>query len=112
FLGNSRNVAAVLLAIAAKEMLGEQRNIIAALAQRGQPDWEHHEAIEEVLPERARLDFGSEIAVGRADDANIDLLFFGGSDWSDCSFLQGSQEFRLQRQRHLADFVEKQGALV
>ena len=46
------------------------------------------------------------------DDAQIDRNRLDAADWHHRAFLDTAQQFRLNRQRQLADFVEKQRATV
>ena len=61
----------------AEEVLGEQRDVLAALAQRRDPHLDHVEPVVEVLAEGAARDLGLEIAVGRGDHADVDLDLLG-----------------------------------
>src|SRR6266849_1325061 len=63
--------AAQALGGATEEVLGEERNVLAALAQRGQRDRDHVEAIEEVFPEAALANQLLEVAIGRRDDPHV-----------------------------------------
>ena len=49
----------------AEEGLGEDRDVLAALAQRGERDGEHVEPVVEVAPEAPRIDVGLECALWR-----------------------------------------------
>src|SRR5712691_11245045 len=51
-------------------------------------------------------------AVGRRDDSYVDLASLERSDAVDLSELDSAQQLRLERERQLADFVEKQRAAV
>src|SRR5450756_1058762 len=52
----ARETLAVVLAVNAQEVRGEQRDVLAALAQRREPDLDGVEAEEQVLPESAGRD--------------------------------------------------------
>src|SRR5262245_50781361 len=93
-----------------EEMFGEQENIVATLAQRREYDADHIEAIVQILAKAARTDqvFGS--LVRRGDDTHIDPARFTCAESIDLSFLQHTQQFGLQQQRHVTDLVQKQGA--
>ncbi|MOA44606.1 hypothetical protein D3C78_1669110 [compost metagenome] len=48
--------------------------------------------------------------MGRADQRDVQVLFFGRAQRGDLAFLQHPQQPRLQGQRHVTDFIEKQRA--
>src|SRR5512135_3719297 len=59
--GIERDVAeAELLAVAARELLGERRDVVLALAQRRHDELDDREPVVEILAERAGLDVGRE----------------------------------------------------
>ena len=72
----------------------------------------HVQAVVEILAETASLRFGLEIAVGGGDNPNIHRLGHAVTHAGDDVLLQGTQDLDLQGQRHLADLVQKQGALI
>ena len=55
----------------AHEMAGQQQDVVAALAQRGQVDAEHGQAIEEVVTEPAVGDRALEVTVGGGDQPHV-----------------------------------------
>ena len=54
--------------------VGEQRDVLAAFAQRRHAQLDHVQAVVEVLAELARLDQRGEVLVGGADDAHVDRI--------------------------------------
>ena len=92
------------------EIFDEIRNIVAAIAQRRQRDGDHVDAIEEVGAKTAAGDFLVEQAIGGADHAGVQLLFFVIADAREMSVLQNVQQLGLQAGIYLGDFVEKQRA--
>ena len=68
------------------------------------------EPVVEVGPEGAALARGDEVAVGRGDDAHVDLERLAAADALDLALLQDAQELGLHRQRHVADLVEEERA--
>ncbi len=82
------------------------------LAQGGQAQIDHVQAIEQVFAEGAVLDRVGEIAVRRGDDADIDLDRLGAADAVDLAFLDGAQQLGLQPRIHFADFVQQQRAAI
>ena len=91
-------------------MPGEQRNILPPFAQRRHPDWHHIQAIEQILAEAAGGDLAAELPVRGGDDAHIDLDPARSPYPLEGLLLQGADDFALGLQRHVGDFVEKQGA--
>src|SRR5262245_63513149 len=55
-----------------EEVPHEQRDVLAALAQRGHLDRDHVQAVEEVLAEAPLADRELEVLVGGGDDAHVD----------------------------------------
>ena len=54
-----------------EQVLDEQRHVAGALAQRRQRELDDREPVVEVGAERAAVDLGAQIAVGRRDDAQV-----------------------------------------
>ena len=95
-----------------EEMLHQQRNVVAPLAQRRQLHRDDVQAVEQILAERAVRDHLREVAVGRGDDAHVDLDRVRVADALELALLQHAQQLRLQRRAHRPDFVEEERALV
>ncbi len=91
-------------------MVDEQAHVLAALAQRGDVNGQHVDAVEEVLPEAAGLHVGREVAVRRGDDAHVDLHVARVAEAPDVLLLQDPQELHLEIDGQLADLVEEQRA--
>ncbi len=90
----------------------DDEHVVAALAQRRQEEVHDVEAVVEVLAEAPGADLLLEDAVGRRDDADVDLLGLAVADAEDDALLQRAQQLHLQVQRQLADLVEEERALV
>ena len=71
---------------------------------------QHVQPVEQVFAERAVLHEVEQLAVGRGNDADVDLHRLAAADRLDGAFLQRAQQLYLRRQRQLADLVEKQRA--
>ena len=54
------------------------------------------------------MDHGSQVAVGRRDDADIDLDRFLSTHTLDLMLLQYPQQTNLSGQRQLTDFIQEQ----
>src|SRR5690554_514600 len=92
------------------EMLDEQFQVAAALAQRRNLDGDDAEAIKKIFAESALGNLFAQVAVGRGEDAAIDADLLGGTDGAHLSLLQNAQQFDLHRLAELADFVEENRA--
>src|ERR1700693_5371482 len=91
-------------------MSNQQRDILAALAQRRNSQAENVEAEIQVTAERP---FGHGLlqnSVGGGKDADIDRNAAGTADGANLLFLNRAQKFGLEIDGQLADFVEEHGA--
>ena len=95
-----------------QEVLHQQRDVVAPLAQRRQLHRNHVEPVEQILAERAVRDHPVEIGVGRGDDPHVDLDGVRVADPLELALLQHPQQLRLQRRAHRPDLVEEERALV
>ena len=75
-------------------------------------DLDHLEAIVEILAERARAHHGFEIPVGRSNDPHVHFDKAVAAQLGEFAILQHVKDLDLERQRHLADFVEHDGAVL
>jgi hypothetical protein len=98
--------------VAREEVLEEQRDVVAAVAQRRQRDLEHVDPVEQVLAEPPGRDHGGEVAVRGRDDADVDLAGLGVADAGERALLEHAQHLDLERGRHVADLVEEERAVV
>ena len=97
----------------AQEVLQQERQVPAPLAQRRDLDVEDVEAVVEVLAEPALRDALAQVAVRRRDDAHVDAGHRRvGAERLDRPLLQDAQELGLRGQRDLGDLVEEQRAAV
>ena len=96
--------------MAVDERAGEQCGIARPFGERGDAHDDLGEAVIEVVAEAAVGDHRIDVAMRRADDARVDGDRFPSADAFDDTFLQEAQQLDLERQRHVADFVEEQGA--
>ena len=95
---------------APQEMLGQERDVLAALAQRRQRDRDDVQAVVQVL---AELPFGHEllqVPLRGGDDAHVHRERSRAADALDRPLLQHAQQLHLHRQRDVADLVEEDGA--
>ena len=93
-----------------EEVLGEERDVLGALAQCGNADRHDGQAIEEIAPEGPALDLGLQVLVGGGDEPHVDVHGAVGADGCHLLLLDRPQQLALQMQGHLPDLVEEQGA--
>ena len=95
-----------------EEVLREDRNLLAALAQRRQVDRHDVEPEEQIL---AELSFGDgllDIAVGGRNDAYVDAHVVLAAEARELAVLEHLQQLGLQRKAHVSDLVEEHRAVV
>ena len=93
------------LGVFARELVREQRDVLAALAQCGHEQLDHRDAVIQIFAETTRFDLGEQVAMGAREQAHIDLFDFCRAEWLHFALLQHAQQLRLQRQRQLADLI-------
>ena len=93
------------------EMLQQQRLVLPHVTQRRHADGEDAETVIKVGTEVSGLDFLTQIAIGRGDDARVAVPRLGFADTLKLAVFQHAQQLGLQLHRQFADFVEKQGAV-
>src|SRR6185437_16246529 len=95
-IGEARkDLAPQLARHGAGEMLGEQRHVLGALAQRRDGDNVEGEAIEQIAAEAAALGQARQIDVGRGDDAHIDLMHLVAADALEAAIFDDAQNLFL-----------------
>src|SRR2546423_11874053 len=93
-------------------MLRQNRYVFLSLAQRRQVDVDDVQAVVEVLAETSLLHHLLQIAVGRGDDADVDLDRLHAAEAHELALLDDTQQLRLRLERNVADLVEENGPLV
>jgi hypothetical protein len=128
FWGRGRRIVTVAVAVAVsvavavrmrarreplEEMFKQQRDIVAAGAQRRDTEVNDVDPIEQILAEEALSHHLGEIAIGGRDDPHIHALVDAiGADLLYFARFEETQEQALHPRRHLADLVEQNGSLV
>src|SRR5665213_1261833 len=87
----------------------QRRNILDALLQPRHMQRHHRQPVIEILAEAASGDLERQIAIGRGDDADIDLDP-AAADALEGLLLQGADDLALSLERHVGNLVEEQGA--
>ena len=106
------DVLPIALRVLAQEVRGQRRDVLAPLAKRRQSNLDRVQAEEQVLPEPAGGHFFAEVRVGGRDDADIGLTGARRADPLEVAGLEDAEQFGLQIDRDVRDFVEEQGAAV
>src|SRR6185369_13749332 len=96
----------------AREVLDQGADVLRALAQRRDVDARHREPEIEIGPEGPLIGLGAQVAVGRGDDADVDLDVLLAADAAERPPLEDAEQGRLDRQRQLADLVEEDRSAV
>ena len=86
------------------------RDVLASHPQGRDGQRQYVQAIEQILAKLAVLHEVEQFAIGRRDDADIDLHRLAAANGFDRAFLQRAQQFDLCCQRQFADLVEEQRA--
>ena len=93
---------------AGHEMAREVRDVDPALGQGRHRQRDDIEAVEQVLAELAGRHLGLEVAVGRGDDADVDLDPRVAAKAREALLLQHPQDLALRFQWHVGDLVDQQ----
>ncbi len=94
------------------QVVHQRRQVLAPLAQRRQMDGEAVEPIEQVLAKAARRHRLLQVLVGGRDDAHVGLDRLVAAEPLEALFLEQPQHLGLRGQRHVADLVEEDRALM
>src|SRR5439155_16878032 len=95
---------------ARQEMVRQELDVPAPLAQRREHERDDGQPVVQVGAEAAAVDEIAETAVRRRDDAGVDRDGGAAADAVDLVLLQHAEQLRLQPELHLADLVEQDGA--
>src|SRR5207302_180836 len=87
-------------------------NIPCPLAQCGQIEDDHSQAVIEILAESSIGDCFFKLNIRSRDNARVDLNILAATDPLDALFLEKAQEFDLKLKRDFANLIEEQGAAV
>ncbi len=90
----------------------QSRDVFGALAQGRDFNGEHTEAVVEIPAELPAFHHLHQTSVGRRHEPKVHLDRLRTPQPLEFALLQDAQEFRLQFQRNIPHFVEKQGSLV
>ncbi|OPY15465.1 MAG: hypothetical protein A4E74_02203 [Syntrophus sp. PtaB.Bin075] len=85
----------------------QQQNILSPFPQRRDCDRDDTDPVKEVFTKRTLLYHFTQILVRGKHKTDIDRNIFRSAETADISFFQDSQKFGLQRETHVADFIEQ-----
>src|SRR5581483_2508507 len=111
-LGRDVDGAPVLRVELLEEEVDERRNLVTPLAQRRNADLDDVEPVIEVLAELVGTHGSLEIAIGGGNEPHIRIDDLLATDARELPVLEHVKELRLQPERHLADLVEEERALI
>ena len=111
-IGQGDGGTAELPAEALQRSLGDGRGVVSAFAQRGDAHGEGVETVEQVAAEAAFGDALGEVLVRCGDDPCAYSAFLGAAHAPEPPVLDHQEQFGLQFQRHLRDFVEEDRAAI
>src|ERR1043165_5627841 len=112
-LGLARDRQARLAEVAREaleDVRGEQRDVVAALAQRRDEKLQGTDAVVEVLAKAVLLDERAEVAVRRCDQAHVDGAILHVAEAAEAFLLEHLQQAGLNLRVHVADLVEEHRA--
>src|SRR5579872_1296258 len=93
-------------------MIGQQKDVVAALAERGNSDGDCGYAKVQVLAKCLASDGFVKILIRRRKDANIDVDQLRSANSLKASLFQNAQKFCLGAEREFGDFVQEYRAAV
>ena len=94
------------------QRLDQRGDVGTAFAQGWDTQWQHVQPVKQVFTELASAHQCREVPRGGGDHAGVKGDDTVGAQRLNLALLQGAQEFGLQGQRHIADFVQKQRAAI
>src|ERR1022692_2250279 len=90
----------------------QKGNIALPFAQGRQVDGKDMRPVVEIGAKLLLLNHAPEVLIGRGDHSYVHLDGAAATETLDLLFLQNAQKFRLEFQREVADFIEKQRAAI
>src|ERR1043166_3365582 len=95
-----------------QEVIDEQRNVFATVAERRDAELDDAQAIVEVLAKTSGFGRGLEVLVGGGDEPDVDTNRLISPAPLERLLLDRSEHLRLRLERHVADLVEEERAAV
>ena len=94
------------------EVFGEQADVFRTLAKGRELDANNVESVKKILTEASFGDFLFEIFVCGRDDADIRPNDLIATDPREFTVLEDAQNFRLELNGHVADFIKEKGTAI
>ena len=95
-----------------QKMLHKYRNVLTSIVQGRYVDDDHAEAVVQVFPKPSRRNFFLEIFIGRGQHTYVDRNGLPCPHGGDLVLLKRAEHFRLGRETHVPNFIQKEGAPV
>ena len=95
-----------------QKIFNQQGDVLRTISQWRYLDGDDVQAIVEILPKPSLVDLPLQIFVGGSYDSNIHLDDLAAPHTLEALLFQNSQDFRLGFQAHVANFVQKKGAMI
>src|SRR6187431_2922585 len=93
-------------------MARQNWNVVGLLPQWRYRNWKHRQTEVEICAELLARHSGAQLRVGRGDNPHIHVERLRASDALEPALFERTQDFRLQCEGQIADFIEKQRALM
>jgi len=93
-------------------VIDQKRYVLGPIAKRFHMNRHRADAMAQILCESTCFNIGLEVVIGGGDHPGIRFDGLLRTQSMKSAVLQAIQEFRLQRQGHIADFIQKQDAAV
>jgi hypothetical protein len=100
----------LFVGVAPQVVVDELRDLFAPLAERGNPQVNHVQAVQQILAEATLGDELFEVAVGRGDDPDVHRHRLRFAKRVDLAVFEDAQELRLQVEADVGDLVEEESA--
>ncbi|MNS71991.1 hypothetical protein D3C72_1053870 [compost metagenome] len=107
-----RGGAAVAAGQPCQDRGGQRRQVLAALAQRRHAQFDHVDAVVQVVAETPVFDQLGQVLVGGRKDAHVHRFFAGRANRAHRFLLDSTQQLHLHLQRQLGHFIQEQRAAV
>ncbi len=111
-LAEAASRTSVLLDETRQKAVRQGQNVFAALTQGWQIQGDHVQAVQQILTETSAAHHVLKVEVGGGQDAHVGTSSHRVADALVFLVLNEAQQLGLQRQRKVADLVEKQGAAI
>src|SRR5215470_7383496 len=93
-------------------MVGEGLNVLPALSERRECDWDHVESVIEIHPKQSFLDRTFQVAAGGSNHPHVNGDRRDTAHAFEFPLLEESQELGLELASEIADLVEENGSSV